>query len=278
LTQVQDILPTLMEFCGLEAPDGPSIDGISLAAALRMEEPVLPDRLLAVNYSRMPSFDYPTPHSQSVIRRKGTAVLWQRWRLLEATALYNLDTDPAQEQNVIDQHPEVTNFMLEGLDSWWQEVEPVANQIQRIIIGSDEENPMMLSACEWRDVFVDQQRQVRIGERKNSYWHLQVERAGTYRFELRRWPWESRLHLTEACPATQLTDGYLEEGFALPITRARMLIARQQYTQPVQPGDEAAVFTVPLEAGPTLLHTWFDDAPKQPICGAYYVYVERLDE
>ena len=135
----------------------------------------------------------------------------------------------------------------------------------------------MLSACEWQDVFVDQQHQVRIGERKNSYWHLDVERAGTYRFELRRWPRESGLRLTEACPATQLADGFLKEGLALPIARARMMIERQWHTQQVEADDEAAVFTLPLNAGPTLLHTWFDDARRQPICGAYYVYVTRLD-
>lgn len=277
LTQVQDILPTLIDFCGLSAPDGPPMDGISLAATLRGEESVPTERMLPINYSRMARYDYPTPDSQSVIRREGAAVLWQRWRLLEGTALYNLDSDPLQEENVIDQYPEIARQMTEALDAWWDDVEPTANSIQRIIIGSDAENPTMLSACEWRDVFVDQQRQVRIGERKNSYWHLEVERAGTYRFELRRWPRESGLHLTEACPAVQLADGALDGGVALPIAGARVLIERQLYTQPVEPRDDAAVFTVLLGRGPTLLHTWFDDERKQPICGAYYVYVERVE-
>ncbi len=277
LTEVQDILPTLIDFCGLEVPEGPSLDGISLADVLRDEEPVPPDRVLAVNYSRMPRFDYPMPDSRSVIRREGTAVLWKRWRLLEAVALYDLDNDPAQEHNVIDQYPEIAQTMLEALDTWWQDVEPTANQIQRVIIGSDEENPMMLSACEWRDVFVDQQKQVRIGARKNSYWHLRVDRAGTYRFELRRWPVESRLRLTEACPATQVTDGLLEEGTALPIAQARLMIDGELHVQRVEPEDTSAVFTVDLKEGPTLLHTWFDDENHQPICGAYYVYVTRLD-
>ena len=277
LTQVQDILPTLIDFCRLESPNETALDGISLSSVLRGGESVPQDRMLAVNYSRMPAFDYPTPDSPSVIRREGAAVLWKRWRLLEATALYDLDSDPGQEHNVIDQHPDVASRMQEALDAWWQEVEPVANQVQRIIIGSDEENPMMLSACEWKDVFVDQQRQVRIGERRNSYWHLQVDRAGTYRFELRRWPRESGLTLTEASPAVQLTDGDLEQGLALPISQARLMIERQLHIQQVEPSDEAAVFTVNLSAGPTLLHTWFDDERKQPICGAYYVYLSRLD-
>jgi arylsulfatase A-like enzyme len=276
LTHVQDILPTLIDLCGLDAPDA-ALDGMSLAPALREEASAPQDRMLCVNYSRMPRFDYPSPDSESIMRREGTAVLWKRWRLIEATALYDLDRDPAQERNVIDQYPNVARKMQEALDAWWQEVEPLANQVQHIIIGSDEENPTLLSACEWQDVFVDQQRQVRTGERKNSYWHLQVARAGTYRFELRRWPRESELRLTEACPAARLADGYLEAGVALPITQARLMIERQWHRQPVTPDDEAAMFTLPLKAGRTLLHTWFDDERNQPLCGAYYVSVTRLE-
>jgi len=277
LTEVQDLLPTLVELCGLEPPAEP-LDGINLAAALRSQTPVPPDRMLAVNYSRMPDFDYPTPDSPSIMRREGAAVLWKRWRLLEGTALYDLDSDPAQERNVIEEHPDVARTMLAGLDDWWRQVDPIANEVQRITIGSDEENPMMLSACEWQDVFVDQQQQVRLGVRKNSYWHVHVDRPGTYRFELRRWPRESGLKLAEACPAATFTDGEAPQGQALPIARARLLIERQYHKKAVEPGDESAEFTVPLHQGPTLLHTWFDDDRGEPLCGAYYVYVTRLDE
>ncbi|MBD3241143.1 MAG: sulfatase-like hydrolase/transferase [Chitinivibrionales bacterium] len=277
LTQMQDILPTLIELCGLQPATGMPLDGISLASVLRDEEPVPPDRILAVNYSRMPRFDYPTPDCEAVIRREGSAVLWKRWRLLEGTALYDLDSDPLQERNVIEQYPDIAARMTDALDTWWRDVEPVANQVQRVVIGSEEENPMMLSACEWRDVFVDQQRQVRVGTRRNSYWHLEVARAGTYRFELRRWPRESGLKLTEACAAAQVTDGELDEGVALPIAQARLMIARHHYVQKTSPDDQAAVFTLQLDAGPTLLHTWFDDTRREPICGAYYVYVSRVE-
>ena len=79
-------------------------------------------------------------------------------------------------------------------------------------------NPMMLTACEWKDVFVDQQAQVRWGERKNSYWHLQVAQAGTYRFELRRWPKEIEAETT----LTSSYDKPVETGVlgkALPIAK-----------------------------------------------------------
>jgi len=275
LTQVQDILPTLAELCRLDTPAG--IDGISLAGCLQGHELPPDDRMLVVNYSRMPGqLDYPTPDSPSWLRREGAAVLWKHWRLLAGTALYDLDTDPLQECNVIDQHPDIARAMQDHLDQWWADVESIANQHQRIIIGSEEENPTRLSACEWADVFVDQQLQVRSGVRKNSYWHLEVARAGEYEFELRRWPRESELGLREGCSETTVTDGLFPAGPALPIARARLFIRGQEHVTPVAPDDQAAVFTLPLEPGPALLHTWFDDERNQPLCGAYYVYVRRM--
>lgn len=275
LSQVQDILPTLSELCGLTPAPDMELDGVSLAPAMRDCAP-LPDRMLPINYSRMPfDTDYPTPDNRAVMRREGSAILWRRWRLLEGKELYDLATDPAQERNVIAEHPDVAAKLTAELDRWWADVEPVANQVQRIIIGSAEENPMMLSACEWRDVFVDQQRQARVAERKNGYWHVAIEEAGAYTFELRRWPRESGLKLREGCPPTQLTDGEFQAGIALPIHRARLMIQGVQYRQPVTPEDDCATFTIDLQPGTALLHTWFDDERDQPICGAYYVYLRR---
>ena len=280
LTQVQDLLPTLVDLCGLHAEPGPC-DGINLTPVLREDEVPPKDRMLVVNYSRMPGeLDYPSPDSPSVVRREGAAVLWKRWRLLETDQLYDLDTDPAQQTDVIDDHPDVAEAMLRHLDTWWTDVEPVANQIQRVIIGDEAENPMMLSACEWADVFVDQQKQIRVGVHKNSYWHLDVARDGEYEFELRRWPTESGLGLTDACPEATATDpGYVPNAFpagnALPIARARLMIDGRAHVQKLDQGAQGAHFTLKLKAGPTLLHTWFDDERNQPICGAYYVYLER---
>ncbi len=277
LTQIQDLLPTLIDFCGLEMPTTAPLDGISLASTLRGEASPPEERTLFINYSRMPRLDYPTPDSPSVMRREGAAVLWRQWRLLERSELYDLESDPAQTTNVIDQHPEIAAQLTQALDDWWAEVEPIANEVQYITIGSDAENPMMLTTCEWMDVFVDQQLQIRRAERRNSYWHLEVAQAGRYRFELRRWPAESGLKLREACPAATFVDGEAEAGVALPIAGARLMIGQTQHAQPLGAEDERACFTVALESGPIRLHTWFDDERNQPICGAYYVYVTRVD-
>lgn len=287
LTEVQDLLPTLRDYCQLSG--GPeTCDGISLANIVKGQKAPPEDRKLVINYSRMPgALDYPSPDSAAFIRRDGAGVLWKRWRLLRTTELYDLDTDPEQTANVIADYPDVAREMEEHLDAWWRGVEPFANEIQNVTIGHDAENPTMLSACEWADVFVDQQQQVRVGVKKNSYWHLDVDRAGKYEFVLRRWPTESDLGLNEGCEATPMADAIPSTaetewatrhsaGPAFEVSRARMMIAGEMHTTPVERDDDEASFTVDLEPGPTLLHTWFDDADGQPICGAYYVYVRRL--
>ena len=156
--------------------------------------------------------------------------------------------------------------MRRHLDDWWASVGDIANEPQRIIIGSDAENPMMLTACEWLDVFIDQQGQVRRGALKNGYWELDVAEAGKYEFELRRWPSEANLALGAA---------YNGQG-ALPIGQARLFINHKITTKPVKPTDKAATFAVTLPKGPARLHTWFTEQSNRPICGAYYVYVKRL--
>ncbi len=276
LTQVQDLLPTLMDLAGLVAAEPPKLDGISLAPVLRGQAAVPEDRMVVINYSRMPfGFEYPSPDSPSIMRREGAAVLWKRWRLLEDRELYDLAADPMQQQNVADQHPEVVAKMRAHLDSWWGEVEDLANEPQRVTIGSDAENPLMLTACEWLDVFVDQQGQIRRGVRKNGYWHLDVAEAGEYEFELRRWPREADTALRAGLPAIQLTAGSRGPGVALPIAQARIRLGHLTMSKQVEEHDLSAVFQVTLERGPVRLHTWFDDEDGEAIAGSYYVYVRR---
>ena len=276
LACVQDLLPTLLDLCGVAAPAGARFDGISLAPALRGAAALPEDRMLVVNYSRMPiGIVRPTPDNPAVPRREGAAVLWKRWRLLEDRALYDLDTDPMQERNVIDAHPDVAARMRGRLDAWWDGVKDLCREIQPSVIGSDAGNPVMLTACEWTDVFVDQQAQVRRGERKNGVWQLDVASAGRYRFELRRFPPESGLRLADAPAETRVTDGTLAAGTAWPVARARMKVGGSAQESNAAPDAVAVRFEADLPAGRTELQTWLLGADGTEFGGAYYVRVER---
>lgn len=269
LAEVQDVLPTLLDLCGIKY-QRKNFDGVSLAGVLYGKTEIPGDRMLFINYSRMPTaFTYPSPYGSAEIRPRETAVLWKRWRLLNDTELYDLASDPLQQNNVINDFPEVRAHMKEGRARWWKKIGGEANVSERSIIGDDHENSVLLTCCEWKDVFVDQQTQVKKGTRRNGYWLLEVARTGRYVFELQRWPREADLPLCEAMPS----------GKAYDITGGRMFITTQygnvNMKKVVTKNDKSVRFECRLEKGPVVLHTWFEDADKEPLFGAYYVYVTR---
>jgi arylsulfatase len=277
LTQVQDMLPTLLDLCNILTDR--KFDGMSLAPVLRGRTTVPEDRMLVINYSRMPGFvNYPTPFAQTLMYRNQGEVLWKRWRLLEDRELYNLETDPLQTTNVIDKHPKVLAKLRNRLDEWWADVGPHANDVQRVVIGSEHENPSRLTGCEWLDVFIDQQRQIRVGQQKSGYWMLEVAEDGEYDFELRRWPKEidrpiiAPLEGGQGAMDIDTASFYLSDYHHLDIGDKKPY-RFEGLNKSVGPNDTSITFTAQLKKGPIALHTWFRG--ESTILSAYYVYVTR---
>jgi arylsulfatase A-like enzyme len=265
LAESQDILPTLLELCDVPKPRSAHFDGISLAKLLRGKTDNLPDRMLVAQFSRM---DRPEP-------AKGDAtVLWNRWRLVSNKELYDISKDPSQEQNVISRFPGIARKMRNHYETWWAGVKPRVNEFSRIQVGSERENPTVLTPCDWRDVFLDQQAQIRRTQ-KNGVWTLFIERAGHYTISLRRWPSEADLPITAAASDYTAKDGIYRAGDAYPIRMARLKIGNFDESRPVMADSKEISFDISLQRGNADLQTWFQDSDHKDICGAYYVYVER---
>jgi arylsulfatase len=272
LSQVQDVLPTLLDLCGIEQSNNEGFDGISLAPVFKGEKKIDPDRSIVINFSQMPFyFDYPSPYSNSFMKKEKAAVLWKKWRLLNDDELYDLSIDPLQQNNIIKNYPSIVAQMRLQSSKKWDLVKDIANEPQRIIIGSKYEESSMLSASDWIDVFLDQQIQVSQGLRKNSYWLLDVDTPGAYTFELRRYPKESDMSLTEKN----------EFSKSLPIHAAKIFITTEtkelRRRSVVKKADKAVEYTFQLDKGPIALHTWFEDSDGVGLAGAYYVYVTKSE-
>ena len=275
LTAHIDLFPTLTELCTL--PERPksalALHGRSLMPLLRQEKAAWPERSLVVDSQRL----------ENLVKWKHAAVMTQRWRLVNPTAdgklsaleLYDMTADPGQRRNVAAEQPDVVARLTQSYDEWWRLASARNNDVVRIVIGHPRENPSRLTCHDWHGTEgAWNQRAIRNGVAANGDWAVEVDRAGRYRIELRRWPKEVGLAIDAAFKDAEPNREEVP-GKAIAVARARLAVGPVDKTIEVKAGDVAAVFTVSLPAGPASLRTWFygpaDGALER---GAYFVYVE----
>ncbi|HUW18839.1 MAG TPA: arylsulfatase [Sedimentisphaerales bacterium] len=256
LTAHLDLLPTLIELCGLTRPPRVSFDGASLVPLLMGHDKNWPDRTIITDSQRV---DYP-------IKWRKSAVMTDRWRLINGKELYDIKADPGQEKDVADKHREVAEKLRQAYEEWWADVSKRFDEYCEIIIGSDKENPSKITSHDWHSDKPWNQTMILWGEKRNSFWAVEVARDGEYEFSLRRWPEEVNAPIR----------GAITGGEAIDAATARLRIADFDRTTAVAEDAAAVTFKAKLKAGKTRMETWFYDKNGQELCGAYYVYVNRL--
>ena len=271
VTRGVDILPTLIELCGLQAPDGWTCDGLSLAAHMRRPDKAVAERTSVVQYG----------HANEGARtgftgRERAAVMWGRWRLIDGRELYNIGEDPGQQQDVAGANPELVKQLRGLYGAWWDGVEDTLTSYQPLTIGADAENPARLCSCDWAWVYADNQRGMRGPVMDSGTWHVEAARAGLYSFTLRRWPEESGLGISDPAPVMQGVDGSWPAGKALPVASAWLQVGRSDQTLPVPPDATAQTFEMAVERGPTTVKSWWHDEEGNQLAGAYYLTAERV--
>jgi arylsulfatase len=257
-TQVQDVLPTLLDFCGIAPPESARFDGVSLADLLRGRAKRLADRKLVVQYSR------------ATLEKWQCAVIWNQWRLVHGDELYDVRADRAQERDLAQTHPEIVRALRDHYEAWWAGVADLAGRFVPTSLGAEAQPRVTLTSSDWQDVYADNAGHVRRAEGgpRGGPWNVNVERPGTYEITLRRWPREVD---------APLNSSYDEAGRALPIAEAVVSVAGKQQAAPAPPGARSVSLRLTLPAGPTPLRGWFRDSQGQDLCGAFYAEVRRLD-
>jgi arylsulfatase A-like enzyme len=251
LTAHIDVLPTLVDLLELKKLDGPAIDGKSLKPLLSgVKKMTWPDRSLFVHVQRAylpPKWD-------------ASAVMNQKWRLIDGKELYDIKADPGQQTDIAAEHPEVVKQLRGDYETWWASLKPAMEQTVRIGLGGDE-NPMTLYSHDWLMPGVKpaawHQKHVQRGDLINGAWAVDVKQAGNYEISLYRWP------------------SYLDK--AMDITKARLIIGDVESSQDVEKSATKATFIVKLNAGPAMLQTYLI-RPDGKEHGAYFTEVKRLEE
>jgi len=264
-----DLLPTLIDLCGLTPPDV-QFDGVSLAGLLTGTENTLPDRVQFLQYRQ----------STNAPEKWTNAVVTKQWRLINGAELYDIKTDPAQKNDVAKQYPDAVAKLRAAHETWWDEVSPLLDQYSPISLGNDRENPTRLDAMDVMGDVAWHQTHIVLAQKSTGHWTVDVERTGEYIFSLSRWPKELALPIDETVSPEDAKSHIYADGSgkstAISPTRARLKIFDQEISAAIKPGMEKLTFKVNLEqTGVTQLDAWFIDESGEEY-GAYYVYVERM--
>jgi arylsulfatase A-like enzyme/predicted neuraminidase len=286
-TQVQDLCPTILELCGLDLPQEQIFDGLSLTEPLRDPAGVrIPDRILVVQYGRR----------TGAVQYDG-CVIWGPWRLVNGKELFRVDEDRAQEKDLATEHPQTVSRLREYYEQWWSKVASRVYEYQPIPVGTEFENPVLLSSNYWAGVDVDNNQRVAAaaGGPRGGVFHLMVARAGRYTIELRRWPFHTQKAIGSAGPKYTVSGrplspevlsataaekkqrpgvwGIITERRIIAPSTAILKLGERTYSTGVTPEALGAVFQLELPAGQTTLQAWFQDNGGQDLCGAFYVMV-----
>ena len=278
ITAHVDIVPTLIDLCGIPAPNGVRFDGRSIRPLLEnkasLDGGTWPDRILVTDSQRV----------KDPIKWRQSAVMTNRWRLNDGTELYDIQTDPGQKLNVAGQHPQVVARLRDFYENWWAELEPTFSQATPAYLGDDHDNPARLTCHDWITTGLTPWNQSQIrsalsGEENTGFWNVKVVEDGLYEIALRRWPQEADLAIDAELPPGAPVAGErpfrVTRGKAFKAVEVKIQFAGQQLESPVAPGAKEVLFKLHLKAGLTTLSGRFFDTQGDWI-GTYYAYVKKL--
>jgi arylsulfatase A-like enzyme len=244
LTAHIDILPTLLDLCGIQRKDKAALDGVSLRPLLEGKGK-WQERTLFVHSQRI---DHPQKWRQC-------AVMTPRWRLINGEQLYDLPADPGQRSDVAAKHPAVVKDLRSGYEKWWSDISPRFGEYCEIVLGSPKENPTVLTCHDWHGAAApSSQAMLHKLPAVNGFWAVEVERAGTYRITLRHHPPQAKTPLRAES--------------------AKLALGGDQKKKPVPAGATEVSFELALKPGKTRLQTWLVEKGGKER-GAFYVEVRR---
>jgi arylsulfatase A-like enzyme len=243
-----DIAPTVVAACGGEMPKDRTIDGKNLLPLWFGVPAAWPDRILFFQWHRG---DVPETYRACAVRS-------QRWRLAQPDGvgekatfdkakwlLFDIQNDPYELKDVAAPNPDVVASLKKQYEAWFKDVESTRKFAPpRIVIGSDKENPTVLTRQDWRGP------QAGWTPKSVGHWDLQVEKGGDFEF-------------TATLPTPAL------RGAVLHVT-----LGDYKYTKTLGEGDTNALLRgIDLPAGATRLEAWIAEGQNER--GMRFVEVRR---
>jgi arylsulfatase A-like enzyme len=278
LTAHLDILPTLIELCSLQTKKQLSFDGQSLV-------PLLDNELATWNQDRIyiSQFTQGVPGGYHVAAPKwgNTVVCKQKFRLVD-NQLYDLKSDPGQENDLADQQPEIVKELKDAYEKHWEDIQPYSERIARVHLGNSKQEVSTFSLsgvtpdegcpAEWSMDGAIKARRI-VGR-----WPVFIEQSGQYEVELRRWPREMDRAINEfkGLGGRVPMKEFSQDAVQISPDSARVKIGDTDICKKIDPEARSIRFKISLAQGPADLQAWFIDKDGTDRV-AYWVYVNRIN-
>jgi len=257
LTHSTDVLPTLIDLCGLKVNRAPEFEGRSLKPLLDGLADPVPDRMVVIQYGL----------NGPVFKEWDSAVLWNKWRLVKGLELYDMSTDPGQKADLAARRNDVVQVMRKHYENWTG----VTRQFLRFenynVVGSPAEPVTLFTSADWIGPWAGDLKELgRTDLPLFGAWNMEAAATGDF---------EIRLYLFPPPADTPLNQS-LRNVPARPVAGARLLIDGKEYMTQTTPAATHARFTIPLRQGDRhRIEGQFLDASGKRICGAFFAQVTR---
>jgi arylsulfatase A-like enzyme len=245
-----DVLPTLVDLCGLKFTAKNPLDGKSLVPLLKGDAKNWPERTFFVH----------TQREEIPPKWKSSAVMTSQWRLVNGKELYDIKADKAQATDIAAKHPEVVAKLTAEYEAWWTTLEPSFSRYGWITLGAPQDNPTHLNCMDWHAEQAQipwHQGMIDRMPMANGYWMVEVAAAGKYEFTLRHKPAVAK--------------------FGIQATHAVVKVGEVEAKAEVSAGASEVKVTMNLPKGQAKMQTWLKDETKGTERGAFFVEVRKVD-
>jgi len=171
-----DLLPSILELCGLGQPEH-EIDGTSFVRDDNLN--VFSERTLFFEWGR----GFPVKYRNFAALKEGHKLVGNTDANAELSSfeLYNVGSDPAEVDDVLDANLDIAKSLKQGMDEWYEEImsEPVNNSVLPAYIGSKFENPTVLNRNDAKGTPVAWGQDHVLG-----YWDVKIVETASYNVSL----------------------------------------------------------------------------------------------
>lgn len=248
LTSIEDIMPTIVDVCGLPVPD--NVDGQSLKPLLTQTG----------NWNNQRTLIEQCPRSRNRKKYINASVKTPQWHLLNGKFLFDAVNDPWLLNEVSGLYPQVVDSLNTIYNEFWDSL-PDPPVLVRHILGAENSPEIRLNAMDWYQGNSPHTQAQIPGKRNNGTWPVTIASSGVYRIELRAFP--------------------REHPKKIQVEKATLIVGGKTVQQKLNSEIEKVIFNIELKKGEYDLTTSIENTDNKGTkykYGANFVYIKRVNE